>query len=183
MVLGLTFQVRSEVVVALAAAALMILTRCCSPTVARRSLDWQVLLVIAASIGLGAAMQKTGSAPSHRRARWSRMAGTDPAVVLAVIYGVTMVFTEVLSNNTAAVLMFPIALATANSLGVNPMPFIMSITVAASCGFATPIGYQTNLMVYGPGGYRFSDYVRFGGILNLIVWVITVTIAPRVWPF
>jgi di/tricarboxylate transporter len=63
------------------------------------------------------------------------------------------------------------------------MPFIMSITVAASCGFATPFGYQTNLMVYGPGGYRFTDYARFGGILNLIVWAITVTLAPRVWPF
>jgi di/tricarboxylate transporter len=94
-----------------------------------------------------------------------------------------MVFTEVLSNNTAAVIMFPIALATAQSLGTDPMPFIVSITIAASCGFATPIGYQTNLMVYGPGGYRFGDYVRFGGILNLIVWAITALLAPRIWPF
>jgi di/tricarboxylate transporter len=182
MVLGLSFQVRSEVVVALAAGALMILTRCCSPAAARRSLDWQVLLVIAASIGLGAAMQKTGADRGIAGGMVS-MAGTNPQVVLVVIYGVTMMFTEVLSNNTAAVLMFPIALATARSLGADPMPFVMSITVAASCGFATPIGYQTNLMVYGPGGYHFSDYVRFGGILNLIVWAITVTLAPRVWPF
>jgi di/tricarboxylate transporter len=79
--------------------------------------------------------------------------------------------------------MFPIALATAGSLQVDPMPFVMSMTIAASCGFATPIGYQTNLMVYGPGGYRFSDYLRFGGILNLIVWILTVALAPRVWPF
>jgi di/tricarboxylate transporter len=182
MVLGLSFQLRSEVVVALAAAALMILTRCCSPAAARRSLDWQVLLVIAGSIGLGAALQKTGGDRAIAGAMVS-MAGTNPQVVLTVLYGVTMLFTEVLSNNTAAVLMFPIALATARSLGVDPMPFIMSITVAASCGFATPIGYQTNLMVYGPGGYRFTDYARFGGILNLIVWAITVTLAPRVWPF
>ncbi len=182
MVLGLSFQWRGEVVVALAAAAMMLLTRCCSPAAARRSLDWQVLLVIAGSIGLGAAMQKTGADRAIAGAMVS-MAGTNPQVVLTVIYGVTMVFTEVLSNNTAAVLMFPIALATARSLGVDPMPFIMSTTVAASCGFATPIGYQTNLMVYGPGGYRFSDYVRFGGILNLIVWAITVTLAPRIWPF
>ncbi|MGH9390300.1 MAG: SLC13 family permease, partial [Vicinamibacteria bacterium] len=182
MVLGFSFQLRSEVVVALGAAALMILTRCCSPAAARRSLDWQVLLVIAGSIGLGAALQKTGADRAIAEAMVS-MAGTNPQVVLTVIYGVTMVFTEVLSNNTAAVLMFPIALATARSLGVDPMPFIMSITVAASCGFATPIGYQTNLMVYGPGGYRFSDYLRFGGILNLIVWAITATLAPRVWPF
>jgi di/tricarboxylate transporter len=182
MVLGLSFQLRSEVVVALAAAALMILTRCCSPAAARRSLDWQVLLVIEGSIGLGAAMQKTGADRAIAEAMVS-MAGTNPQVVLTVLYGVTMLFTEVLSNNTAAVLMFPIALATARSLGVDPMPFIMSTTVAASCGFATPIGYQTNLMVYGPGGYRFTDYARFGGILNLIVWAIAVTLAPRVWPF
>jgi di/tricarboxylate transporter len=182
MVLGLTLQVRGEVVVALSAAALMILTRCCSPSGARRSLDWGVLLVIAASIGLGAAMQKTGADRGVAEGLVG-LAGTNPYVVLTVLYGVTMVFTEALSNNTAAVIMFPIALATARSLGADSMPFIMSITVAASCGFATPIGYQTNLMVYGPGGYRFSDYVRFGGILNLIVWAITVTIAPRVWPF
>jgi di/tricarboxylate transporter len=182
MVLGLTFQVRGEVVVALSAAAMMILTRCCSPSAARRSLDLGVLLVIAASIGLGAAMQKTGADVGVAQGILG-LVGTNPYVVLAVIYGVTMMFTEVLSNNTAAVLMFPIALATARSLGVDPMPLIMSITIAASCGFATPIGYQTNLMVYGPGGYRFSDYMRFGGILNVIVWAITVTIAPRVWPF
>ncbi len=182
MVLGLTFQVRSEVVVALTAAAMMILSRCCSPAAARRSLDWQVLLVIAASIGLGAAMQKTGADRGIAESLVA-MAGTNPHVVLAAIYGVTMLFTEVLSNNTAAVIMFPIAVATARSLGADPMPFVMSTTVAASCGFATPIGYQTNLMVYGPGGYRFSDYLRFGGILNLIVWAITVTLAPRIWAF
>jgi di/tricarboxylate transporter len=182
MVLGLTFQARSEVVVALTAAAMMIVTRCCSPSAGRRALDWQVLLVIAASIGLGAAMQKTGADRGIAQGLVD-LAGTDPYVVLAVLYGTTMVFTEVLSNNTAAVIMFPIALATAQSLGTDPMPFIVSITIAASCGFATPIGYQTNLMVYGPGGYRFGDYVRFGGILNLIVWAITALLAPRIWPF
>jgi di/tricarboxylate transporter len=182
MVVGFTLQLRSEVTVALAAAGLMILTRCCSAAAARRSLDWQVLLVIAASIGLGAAMQKTGADRAIAEGMVS-LAGANPYVVLAVVYGVTMVFTELLSNNTAAVIMFPIALATARSLGLDPMPFVMSSTVAASCGFGTPIGYQTNLMVYGPGGYRFTDYVRFGGTLNLIVAAITVTLAPRIWPF
>jgi di/tricarboxylate transporter len=127
-------------------------------------------------------MQKTGADRGVAEGMLA-MAGTNPRIVLAVLYGITMMFTEVLSNNTAAVIMFPIALATARSLGVDPMPFVMSVTVAASCGFATPIGYQTNLMVYGPGGYRFVDYVRFGGLLNLIVWAITVTLAPRIWPF
>jgi di/tricarboxylate transporter len=182
MVLAMSFGLRSEVAIALAAAGLMLATRCCSAADARRSLDWQVLLTIAASIGLGAALQKTGADRAVAEGVIS-LAGTNPRVVLAVVYGATMCFTEVLSNNTAAVLMFPIALQTARSLGADPMPFVTSITVAASCGFATPIGYQTNLMVYGPGGYRFTDYTRFGGILNLIVWAVTVALAPRVWPF
>ncbi|MGH9321963.1 MAG: SLC13 family permease [Vicinamibacteria bacterium] len=182
MVLGFTFQVRSEVTVALVAAALMILSRCCSAAAARRSLDWQVLLVIAASLGLGAAMQKTGAARAIAASVVST-AGEDPTVALTALYGITMLFTEMLSNNTAAVLMFPIALATAESLSLSPMPFVMAITIAASCGFATPIGYQTNLMVYGPGGYRFSDYLRFGGVLNLIVWVVTIVLVPRIWSF
>jgi di/tricarboxylate transporter len=182
MALGLSLQLRSEVTIALTAAGLMLLSRCCSAAAARRSLDWQVLFTIAGSIGLGAALQKTGADRGIAESVIA-MAGTNPQVVLAVVYGVTMMFTEMLSNNTAAVIMFPIALATARTLGVDPMPFVMSITVAASCGFATPIGYQTNLMVYGPGGYRFTDYTRFGGILNLIVWAIAVAIAPRVWPF
>jgi di/tricarboxylate transporter len=102
---------------------------------------------------------------------------------LAAIYFVAMLFTELMSNNAAAVLIFPIAWQTATDMGVNPMRFVMAITVAASCGFATPMGYQTNLMIYGPGGYKFSDYVRFGGPLNLLVMAITVALAPLLWPF
>jgi di/tricarboxylate transporter len=109
--------------------------------------------------------------------------GDGPHVVLAAIYLVTMLFTELMSNNAAAVLTFPIAWQTAQDLGVNPMPFVMAVTVAASCGFATPMGYQTNLMIYGPGGYKFSDYVRFGGPLNVIVMAVTIALAPLIWPF
>ena len=103
--------------------------------------------------------------------------------MLAAIYLVAMLFTEVMSNNAAAVLVFPIAWQAAADLGANPMPFVMAVTVAASCGFATPMGYQTNLMIYGAGGYRFSDYLRFGGPLNLIVMVVTLLLAPLIWPF
>jgi di/tricarboxylate transporter len=110
-------------------------------------------------------------------------AGNHPHLVLAAIYFVTMLFTELMSNNAAAVLVFPIAWQTAADMGLNPMPFVMAVTVAASCGFATPMGYQTNLMIYGPGGYKFSDYVRFGGLLNLIVMAVTVTLAPLIWRF
>jgi di/tricarboxylate transporter len=167
---------------ALLAAGLMLITGCCSAGVARRSLDGSVLLVIGASLGLGRAIEVSGAA--RILAEWV-LGPTqgNPWIAPAVLYGLTMLFTEVISNNAAAVLVFPIVLATAQSLGVNYMPFIIAIMMASSCGFATPIGYQTNLMVYGPGGYRFGDYLRFGGLLNLLIGVVTVVITPWVWPF
>ena len=111
------------------------------------------------------------------------LAGGNAWVSLAVIYGVTLIVTELITNNAAAALMFPFAMATAEGLGVNYMPFVIAVMMAASAGFATPIGYQTNLMVYGPGGYRFSDYVKIGVPLDILIWIITVALAPLVWPF
>jgi di/tricarboxylate transporter len=167
---------------ALIAGGLMLATRCINGPTARRSVDWQVLLVIGAALGIGRAMEFTGAA-AYIADHFITLAGTNPLLALAIVYGLTMVFTEVMSNNASAALMFPIAMATAETLHVSPMPFLMAIMIAASCGFATPIGYQTNLMVYGPGGYRFSDFVRFGGILNLLTWAVTVAVAPLVWKF
>jgi len=88
-----------------------------------------------------------------------------------------------MSNNAAAAMMFPLALATAEALGVSHMPFVFAIMIAASCGFATPIGYQTNLMVFSPGGYRFSDFMLFGGLLNLVIWAVAVTVIPLFYSF
>jgi di/tricarboxylate transporter len=167
---------------ALLAAGLMLITGCCSGPDARRSVDWSVLVVIAASLGLGRAIQLSGLAESIAPTVIG-MAGSSPWLTLVLIYGVTMVFTELLSNAAAATLVFPIALAAAKSLQVSAMPFVMAIMIAASCGFATPIGYQTNLMVYGPGGYRFSDFLKVGGLLNLVVWCVAVAVIPLVWPF
>jgi di/tricarboxylate transporter len=104
-------------------------------------------------------------------------------VALVVVYGVTMIFTELITNNAAAVLIFPIALETSKTLGVSFLPFAVSIMMAASASFSTPIGYQTNLMVYGPGGYRFTDYFRVGIPLNLMMWALTTTLVPFIWPF
>jgi di/tricarboxylate transporter len=103
--------------------------------------------------------------------------------VLAAVYLTTMIFTELITNNAAAVLVFPIAVASAGSLGVSPMPFAMAVMMAASAGFATPIGYQTSLMVYGPGGYRFTDYLRFGVPLDLVLLLVCVVLIPMVWSF
>ncbi|MCO6436306.1 MAG: SLC13 family permease [Phycisphaerae bacterium] len=167
---------------AMLAAGLMIITRCCTASAARASVDWQVLLVIAAAFGMGRAIETSGLA-GVVATELASVAGDNPWLTLAVIYGVTMLFTELITNNGAAVLIFPIALATSERLGVSFTPFAISIMMAASASFSTPIGYQTNLMVYGPGGYRFGDYFRVGIPLNLLMWAITVLIAPLIWPF
>lgn len=167
---------------AMAAAGLAVVSRCLTSSEARRAIEWESLLLIGASFGLARAMEQTGLAGSIADSTVAA-AGSNPHSVLAAVYIVAMLFTELMSNNAAAVLVFPIAWQAATDLGVNPMPFVMAITVAASCGFATPMGYQTNLMIYGAGGYRFSDYLRFGGPLNLIVMVITLLLAPLIWPF
>ncbi|VAW84078.1 Sulfate permease, Trk-type, partial [hydrothermal vent metagenome] len=162
------------------AAGVMILTRCISSSSARRSVDWQVLIVIAASIGIGAALAKSGAASAIAH-QLVATAGAEPMLALILIYLMTVLCTELITNNAAAVLMFPIALMTSQQLDVSMMPFIISIMFAASCSFATPIGYQTNLMVYGPGGYHFADYLRFGLPITLILAVVALTIIPIVW--
>lgn len=182
MVGAATFELMSMLGAAMAAAAAMVVTRCCTGGEARRSLDWNVLLVIGAAFGIAAAMQQTGAA-AFVASNLMRIGGATPWTALATIYLVTMAFTALITNNAAAVLVFPIAHAAAEGLGVNFMPFAIAIMLAASNDFATPIGYQTNLMVYGPGGYRFSDYLRFGTPLNLLVMAVTLILAPLIWPF
>ena len=181
MILLVTFGLLSMLQASLLAAGLMLLTRCISGTVARRSVDWQVLIVIAASFGLGKALEVTGAAEVIAGTLVS-VAGGNAYLSLIIIYLVTMLFTEMITNNGAAVLMFPIALATANGLDANFATFAICIMMAASASFSTPIGYQTNLMVYGPGGYRFTDYFRIGIPMNLLMATITLLIAPLVWP-
>jgi len=167
---------------AMVAAGLMLLSRCCTVSLARRSVDWEVLLAIAASFGISTALEKTGAARLVADNLIGLAAG-NPWATLAMVYLVTLIATELITNNAAAALMFPLAIATAGHLEVNAMPFVIAVMMAASAGFATPIGYQTNLMVYGPGGYRFSDYVRIGVPLDLLIGVVTVLLAPLVWKF
>jgi len=111
------------------------------------------------------------------------LASDNPWTSLVIIYGITMLFTELITNNAAAVLVFPIAYAISQQLKVDFTPFAMSIMMAASASFSTPIGYQTNLMVLGPGGYKFTDYFCIGIPLNLTMWTITSCLAPLIWPF
>ena len=186
LLLGLVILTALELIsvlnAALIVAALMIASHCLSIDAARRSINWEVLLAIAAAFSLGKALEKTGAASQLAEGAIS-LAGDSPIAALAVIYLATVVITELITNNAAAALMFPFALATADKLNVSYMPFVITVMMAASAGFATPIGYQTNLMVYGPGGYKFSDYVKVGVPLDLLVGVVTVAIAPLAFPF
>ncbi|MFH2053022.1 MAG: SLC13 family permease [bacterium] len=182
MVLAAAFARVPMLVAALVAAGVMMATRCTTTDIARRNIDWQVLITIGAAMGLGRAIEVSGAAGAIAGA-WIGAAGNDPLLALAAVYLLTSLFTEVITNNATAVLMFALAKAAAAGLGVSFTPFIFAIMMAASASFATPIGYQTNLMVYGPGGYRFSDYLRIGVPLNLFLAAVTVVIAPRVWPF
>jgi len=164
------------------AAGSMIITGCINTSRARRSIEIPVLVVIASSFALGNAMTITGAAD------WivGNLMGSgemSPWLALALIYVMTVVFTEIITNNAAAVLMFPVALASSEQLGVNFLPFAIAVMFAASASFITPLGYQTNLMVYGPGRYRFTDYVKIGAPLSLLVGVTAVALIPMVWAF
>ncbi|WP_027872796.1 SLC13 family permease [Spongiibacter marinus] len=182
MVLGVAFGWLSMLKAAFLAASLMILTRCIQANEARRSVDWQVLLVIASSIALGGAMEKTGAASAIAEGLVNIAAGS-PVATLAAIFLVTALFSAVISNLAAAVIVFPIALAASQQLEVSLLPFAVTLMMAASASFATPIGYQTNLMVYGPGNYRFTDFFKMGVPLTVLVGVMTLLIVPLVWPF
>ncbi|HEY0872617.1 MAG TPA: SLC13 family permease [Vicinamibacterales bacterium] len=168
---------------ALLAAGAMGITGCLSAEQARHSIDWQTLVAIGAALGIGKAMETTGLAGISAGWTVGWLEPFGPAAVLAGIYVLTLVFTEILTNNAAAALAFPIAHAASNDLGLNFLPFGVAIAIAASAGFATPMGYQTHLMVYGAGGYKFSDYLRVGVPLDLIVMLVTVTMIPWLFPF
>lgn len=167
---------------ALIAALAMVVTRCCSGTQARQSVDWSVLIVIGASLGIGEAIKLSGAA-KYLSQQSILYCGSNAWLQLAVIYLLTMILTELVTNNAAAVLMFPLALEVSKSLGASHVPFMIAIMVAASMGFATPFGYQTNLMVYGPGGYKFRDYLAVGIPLDLVMMGITVALTPFLFPF
>ena len=181
LVIILSFGVLDPMTAAMLGAGLMVLTRCCTGPQARRGVDFQILIVIGAAFGIGTAMTKTGLAGDIAHAITSGLSAIGPWGLLAGIYVLTSVFTATMTNNAAAVLMFPIAIAAAIEQQLNPMPFVVAITVAASCEFSTPIGYQTNLMVMGPGGYKWTDYTRFGLPLTILCGLICVLVAP--WAF
>ena len=165
----------------------LLLARVITPNEAYLSIHWQVIIVIAAFLPMGVAIQRTGLDvmigngigsivnlfPEH----------LIPYFLLAIIYLITMILTEIASNAATAIIMTPITLTLAASFGFDPKPFIFAVCYAASASFITPVGYQTNLMVYGPGGYRYSDYIKVGLPLGIILWIVSVMVIPMIWPF
>jgi len=175
------------VIPAFAIAILMIVTRCISSAQARASVNWQTLIVIAAALGLAEALTKSGLVDTVTSGIVAMTNDMGPElrryVLLALIYIVTVTITETITNNAAAALMFPFAVGMAVSMGLDPRPYVMAVTFAASASFITPLGYQTNLMVYGPGGYKFKDFVRAGFPLSALLLIVATFLIPLVWPF
>lgn len=146
-------------------------------------ISWDILVTIASAFAVSRAMQNSGMADAVAAFAIELSKAHSPIVLLAVIFVITNIFTELMTNNAAAALAFPISLSIANHMGVNPMPFFVTICIAASASFSTPIGYQTNLIVQGVGNYRFADFVRIGLPLNLIALAVSLLVVPIFWPF
>jgi len=167
---------------ALLASGAMILTGCMTFRNAGNSLEFKTLIIIASAIGLEAAV--TGSGLSTKIADLLGIIGGDnPYTALTVVFIGCIFMDTMITNVASAVFMFPIAMVMAGNLGVNGMPFAITVMVGASCSFISPMGYQTNLMVYGPGGYKFTDFVKIGIPMTVVVGIITIILAPMVWPF
>jgi di/tricarboxylate transporter len=146
-------------------------------------ISWDILVTIASAFAISRAMQNSGLADAVAAFAVGLSHAHGPLVLLAVIFVITNLFTELMTNNAAAALAFPLSLSIAQHLGVSPTPFFVTICVAASASFSTPIGYQTNLIVQGVGNYRFSDFVKVGLPLNLLCLLLTVLLVPLIWPF
>jgi di/tricarboxylate transporter len=177
------FNIVSILVAALIGAVAMVVGRCITIEEAYNAIDWKVIFLLGGILPLGLALQQTGTATWLATTVMQPLLDMGPLIVLASFYLITAALTEMMSNNASAILLVPIALSVAEIMGVSARPFLIAITFAASTSFATPIGYQTNTMIYAPGGYRFSDFARIGIPLNILFWITTVFVAPIIWPF
>lgn len=182
-VLAAAFNLLSITSAALIGAVAVILSGCVTIKDAYKSIEWNVLFMIYGMLGLGMAMDKSGGAEWIAMAVVSAMDGFGPLVVLAGVYLLTLILTELVTNNAVAILMTPIAISIAASMGVDARPFLVAIMFGASASFITPIGYQTNTYVYGAGGYKFTDFLKVGLPLSLLLWGTAVVLIPRIWPF
>ena len=178
-----TFNVLTVVEAAVVGTGLMLLTGCLRLHDFYNHIPWQIIVMLACLIPLGSAMENTGLANFLATQLTANLNLWGPWAVLSGIYLLTSLLTSVMSNSATAVLMIPIVLSTAQQLQLSPKPLVMAVMFAASASFMTPIGYQTNLLIFGPGGYRFSDFLKVGVPLNIIFWIVATFTIPMVWPF
>ena len=182
-IIGASFSLMPISALALTGAIAVVAGGCLEADEAYAQVRWPILMLIFGMLALGRAMETSGAAELVVQSVFGVVKGLGPFVVLSFIYFVTMLLTEFLSNNATAILVTPIGIGLAKQLGVDPRPFVVAVMFAASASFSTPIGYQTNTFVYNAGGYRFSDFVRVGVPLNLLVWLTASLIIPFFWPF
>jgi len=177
------FDVMPILVSSIVGCIALVVSRCLTLEEAYGAIDWKVIFLLAGILPLGLAMERSGAADLLAQTTLSVFGGHGPLIVMAVLYLLTAILTEFMSNNATAVLMAPIAIGAAETLGVDARPLLMAVCFAASTAFATPVGYQTNTMVLHPGGYRYSDFMRVGIPLNVLFWILAVIFIPRIWPF
>lgn len=182
-VILVVFNILPLLLAAIIGAAGMIAGRCLTVDEAYEAIDWKIVFLLGGIIPLGLALEQNGVALWLTDLILKPLRDFGPVMVLAAIYLITTILTQALSNNATAVVMAPIALSVAASMGVDARPFLVAVTFAASTSFATPVGYQTNTMIFSPGGYRFSDFARVGGPLNLIFFGLAVLLIPVIWHF
>ncbi len=180
--LGASFGNLPVANVALIGALLLVLTGCLEMNEAYEAINWNVIVLIAGMLGLGLAMEKSGGAAFIAESMHHLLGKLGPRVAVSGTYLVAMVMTELISPSAVAALMTPIAIRSAVALGCSPHPFVMAVMFAGSASFSTPIGYQTNTMIYGAGGYKFTDFFKIGAPLNVLLWLLASALIPVFWP-
>ena len=162
--------------------ALVLFTRCLEADEAFDAIDWRILILIISMLAVGKALESAGSVTLIVDTVLPLLQNVPPWAILAILYILTSVLTESVTNNAVAIVVTPVAIALGQQLGLDPRPLVVAVMAAASASFATPIGYQTNTLVYGAGGYKFSDFLRIGIPMNILAGVVCVIVIPMIWP-